>query len=150
MTTTTTILVYGALIVLAVGVLLLVRSVRKLRQAREALARSQERLTLTLHASGIGVWTWDMLKDVITVDENCSVLFGLPPGQFPQNLEQFRALIHPEDRERVQQEILACVEHGADYNIEYCVVWPQQSDLSGGQLQRHEDQRARRRGICDR
>ncbi len=32
--------------------------------------------------------------------------------------------MHPDDRERVQQEVAASVEHGAEYNTEFRVVWP--------------------------
>ena len=32
--------------------------------------------------------------------------------------------MHPDDRERVQQEVAASVEHGAEYDTEFRVVWP--------------------------
>ena len=99
-------------------------SLRKLQRAREALAQSEERLRLTLHSSGIGVWSWDIATNIIQADENCSVLFGLPIGQFPKTVEEFAALVHPDDRERVQQEVAASVEHGAEYNTEFRVVGP--------------------------
>lgn len=124
MTTMTTILVWKALIVLAVGVLLQVRFVRQLRQAQQDLVQSQERLSLILRSSGIAVWSWHILQNVITPDENCSVVFGLPPGQFPQTVEEFTALVHPDDRERIQREVSACVEQGADYKTEFRIVTP--------------------------
>jgi PAS domain S-box-containing protein len=99
--------------------------IRKLQQAREALAQSEERLRLTLRSSGIAVWSREIAANIIEADENCSVLFGLPPGQFPKGVEGFAALLHPDDRGRVQQEIAASVEHGAEYNTEFRVVWPE-------------------------
>jgi PAS domain S-box-containing protein len=100
-------------------------SIRKLQQAREALAKSEERLRLTLRSAGIGVWSWEIALNIIDADENCSVLFGLPLGQFPETVEGFAALLHPDDRGRLQQEITASVEHGAEYNTEFHVVWPE-------------------------
>ena len=100
-------------------------SIRKLQQAREALAQSEERLRLTLRSSGIGVWSREIAPNIIEADENCSVLFGLRPGQFPETVEGFAALVHPDDRGRVQQEIAASVEYGAQYNTEFRVVWPE-------------------------
>ncbi len=99
-------------------------SIRKLQQAREALAQSEERLRLTLRSTGIAVWNWEIAPNIVTADENGSILFGLPPGQFPQTVEEFAALVHPDDRERVQREVFASVERGAEYNTEFRVVWP--------------------------
>ncbi len=99
-------------------------TIRQLRQAREALAQTEERLRLTLRSSGIGVWTWDITPNIIQADENCSVLFGLPIGQFPKTVEGFSAMVHPDDRGRVQQEVAATVERGVEYDTEFRMVWP--------------------------
>ena len=100
------------------------RMIRKLRQTREALSQTEERLRLTIQSTGIAVWNWEIAPDVITADQNCSTLFGLPPGEFPRTIPGFAALLHPEDRDRVQQEVGASVEHGAEYQTEFRVVWP--------------------------
>ena len=97
---------------------------REVESAREALAQSEERLRLTLHSSELAVWSWEIAPNVVTADENCSVQFGLPIGEFPKTVEGFAALVHPDDRERIQQEVAAAVEHGAEYNTEFRVVWP--------------------------
>ena len=116
-------IVCGVLMVSATTIaFLLFRSNRKLGQAREALAQSRERLSLTLHAAGVAVWSWDIATSTITPDENCSAVFGLPPGQFVETGEEFAALLHPDDRERVLQETAASIEGGADYNTDFRVV----------------------------
>ncbi len=92
---------------------------------REQLVQSEERLRLTLRASGVAVWNWEIASNVVTADENCSVQFGLPIGQFPKTVEGFAALVHPDDRERVQQEVAASIEHGEEYDTEFRVVWPE-------------------------
>jgi len=92
--------------------------------AQTELAQSEERLRLTLRSSGMAVWDWEIPSNVITADENCAVLFGLPIGQFPKTVEGFAALVHPDDRERVQQAVVASIEHGAKYHTEFRVLWP--------------------------
>jgi diguanylate cyclase (GGDEF)-like protein/PAS domain S-box-containing protein len=109
-------------VVTTIASLLLLRFIRKLQQAREALAQSQERLSLTLHASGVAVWSWDIATSTITPDENCSAVFGLPPGQFVKTGEEFAALLHPDDRERVLKETAASIQSGADYYTDFRVV----------------------------
>ncbi len=92
--------------------------------ARDKLAQTEERLRLTLRSSGVAVWSWDIVSNIVEADENSSVQFGLPIGQFPKNVEGFAAMVHPDDRERVQREVAASVEHGAEYNTEFRAVWP--------------------------
>jgi PAS domain S-box-containing protein len=93
--------------------------------AREDLTHVREHLGLTLRSSGIGIWNWDIALNKVEADEtNCSVLFGLPAGQFPDTVEGFTALVHPDDRERVQQEVGATLEGGTDYNTAFRIVWP--------------------------
>jgi diguanylate cyclase (GGDEF)-like protein/PAS domain S-box-containing protein len=122
---TSAISVSFVLIVALIIALLRLQFSRELEKARQALVQSQERLNLTLRSSQIAVWSWELASDKITADDNSSVLFGLPLGQFPQTLEGFAALLHPDDRPRVQQEITASIQTGADYNTEFRVVWPQ-------------------------
>ena len=92
--------------------------------AREALAQAEERLRLTLKSTGIAVWSWDVAANSIEADENCSVLFGLPIGEFPKTVEGFSEMVHPDDRERVQQEVTAAFESRAEYNTEFRVMRP--------------------------
>jgi PAS domain S-box-containing protein len=99
-------------------------SIRRLHQTRDVLSQTEERLRLTLRSSGVAVWSWNIQPNTVEADENCSVQFGLPIGQFPRNVEGFAACVHPEDRERVQQEVAASVQHGAEYITEFRVVWP--------------------------
>jgi PAS domain S-box-containing protein len=93
--------------------------------ARENLANTQERLRFTLRSSGVAVWTWNIQPNTVEADENCSLHFGLPIGQFPKNVEEFAACLHPQDRERVQREVAACVQQGAEYISEFRVVRPE-------------------------
>ncbi|HYL37400.1 MAG TPA: diguanylate cyclase [Bryobacteraceae bacterium] len=96
---------------------------RNLQQTQKALSQTEARLNLALRSSGIGVWSWDIAPNIVQADENCSALFGLPIGEFPQTVEGFTSLLHLDDRERVQRDIAASLEHGAEYNTEFRVVW---------------------------
>jgi PAS domain S-box-containing protein len=99
-------------------------STQKVLQTRKELDQSEERLRLALHSSGIGVWNWDIASNVISTDENCSIMFGLPIGDFPKTIEEFRAFVHPDDRERVQRDVGTSVEHLTEYRTEFRMVRP--------------------------
>jgi PAS domain S-box-containing protein len=92
--------------------------------AREKLANAEERLRLTLRSSGVAVWSWDIEANLIEADENSSIQFGLPVGRFPRTVEEFSAMVHPEDRERVQRETAHTVATGAEYNSDFRVMRP--------------------------
>jgi PAS domain S-box-containing protein len=92
-----------------------------LDSVRESLRTMESRAQLTLRATGVGVWIWDFASNSITGDDTCPTLFG---GRMPTRIEEFGALVHPEDRERVQAEITAAIEQGAEYRPEFRTVWP--------------------------
>ena len=100
-------------------------SSRRLEQTQITLTQLEERSLLTLRSSGIAVWSWDIAPNMIDADENCSILFGIPIGKFPRTVEGFAAIVHPDDRGRVQKEVAASVEHGTEYKTEYRIVWPE-------------------------
>ena len=100
------------------------KSLHKLLETRNELGAAEERLRLTLHASGMSVWSWHIVSDSIVVDENGSILFGLPVGQFAKTVAEFAALIHPDDRAMVQAEVAAALDRKDIFEFEYRVPWP--------------------------
>ncbi len=97
--------------------------VRKLHAARETLAKVQQRLHFTVQSSGIGVWSLDIPSDALEGDDNCALLFGLPAGEFPKTAAGAIARLHPEDRQRVGQQVAAALGRGM-LDVEFRVVWP--------------------------
>jgi PAS domain S-box-containing protein len=98
--------------------------IRRLKLSQKELADSEERLRLLLHCSGTGVWSYRIGQNCIEADENVCGFFGVRDGEFPKTLEGLAALVHPEDRERVQQEIASSISHGKGYRTEYRIVRP--------------------------
>jgi PAS domain S-box-containing protein len=100
-------------------------SAQKFLKARNELELSEERLRLALRASGAAVWDWEFASNVISGNENCSTMFGLPLGEFPKTIEEFAAFVHPDDRERVQREIGTSIEQVAEYKSAFRIVLPE-------------------------
>lgn len=94
------------------------------RKASEALLfKGQERLEAALVASGTGTFRWDIKTNGLEWDHNLDRLFGLEPGKTARSLDQFVALVHPDDREGVIERCQACASEGADFEMEFRVVW---------------------------
>ncbi|MEK0084754.1 PAS domain S-box protein [Benzoatithermus flavus] len=97
----------------------------RLRQeATAAIRRSEERLRAALEASGTGTFRWDIRSNALEWDEALDRLFGLPPGRTAPSLDQFLALVHPDDRSGVAERCRQCASEGTDFEMEFRVVWP--------------------------
>ena len=100
------------------------REIAERKRTEEALRGSEERLRLGLAAARMGTWDWNILENHITWSSNMEELFGLAPGEFDGSYERFVERLHPEDCDRVLKAIDAALATGANYNIEFRVVYP--------------------------
>src|SRR6185437_12336462 len=72
------------------------------KAAETALRDSEARLQLAQAAGRIGTWDWDVLNERVICSKSYCQLYGLDPeGPGPQSPEDWLALLHPDDRERV-------------------------------------------------
>lgn len=99
------------------------RAVEELREQTERARLSEERLRLALEAAQMGTWDWDIPSGKMAHSATAGAIYGLAPSSFESTLERFLTTIHPEDRDLVTQALRRTVEEGADYNIEFRVIW---------------------------
>lgn len=92
------------------------------KHLQEELQQNEERLRLAVTAARIGTWHWDLRSHELVWSEQSKTLCGLKEA--PVGYAGFLSIVHPEDRERVNQAIVRCLKNREDYNIEYRVVWP--------------------------
>ncbi|MBD2337913.1 response regulator [Calothrix sp. FACHB-156] len=107
------------------------------KRTQSILQESEQRLQLALKAARMGTWDWNILTGEIKWSDNLAALFGLQVGEFDGSLAMFFSRVHPDDRDRVQEAINAAITTGADYNIEFRVVYPNNNirwALSQGQV----------------
>ena len=100
------------------------RDITEQHEASEALRTSQERLNLTMQASGIGTWDWDIATNTVTWSKRLEELFGLQPGRFQGTFESYQQLIHPDDREHLNRVVNLSQESGEIYQVEYRTIHP--------------------------
>ncbi|HEV2964542.1 MAG TPA: PAS domain S-box protein [Candidatus Angelobacter sp.] len=92
-----------------------------------ALREGQERLNAALEASRTGTFSWNLQTGVSHLDENLVRLFGMAPTQTQTTVEGFLPLVHPEDRQALLTNTQRSLNEGADFEMEFRVVWPDQS-----------------------
>ena len=94
------------------------------RAAEQERRESEARLRAALEASQSGTFHWDIVTNELDWDDALDKLFGLKPGDTARSLDQFVAMVHPEDRAGVIERCERCASTGADFEMEFRVVWP--------------------------
>ena len=94
------------------------------KQVEEALRQSEQQLRLASESAKLGLWHWDVERDILTWTDRCKALFGLP-ADIEMSYQVFLDALHPDDRQRVQ-DMLPLLEEGqlGRHEIEYRTVWP--------------------------
>jgi PAS domain S-box-containing protein len=64
----------------------------------EALQRSEEKLRVAVEGTGIGLWTWDAVQDVIDCDDRMVEITG---QRVQSSREYVQRVVHPDDRAHI-------------------------------------------------
>ncbi|MEG3974228.1 PAS domain S-box protein [Microcoleus sp. herbarium8] len=99
------------------------------RELRVAIAsielrKINQQLNLALSATKIGFWDWDVQQNRIVWSREHQELFGLKPGTFAGNYENFVACIYPEDLESLENAVNVARVQRSNFCHEYRVIWP--------------------------
>lgn len=97
--------------------------IRELNARQIELDRLTRRLNLALDVSKVGVWEMDPATGAETWDDRTNELYGLPNDGGPRTHEHWRAVVHPEDRERAEADFQREIATGR-YESDYRAVLP--------------------------
>ncbi len=84
------------------------------RLAERALQESESVLSATVWASELGVWTWHARTNGVRFSPQYKRQLGFEPDEFPDTFEAWRAQVHPDDLQRVLDELQRVVASGED------------------------------------
>jgi two-component system, cell cycle sensor histidine kinase and response regulator CckA len=94
------------------------------KAAESALLESETRLRHAVEATGMGTFSWDSRTDVIRWDAALCKIFGVAPQDAPKGYEAYLALVHPEDRARLDARIEHYLATNRYDDLEHRIVRP--------------------------
>jgi PAS domain S-box-containing protein len=92
-------------------------------QAEKALRESEARLSLATNAAGAGLWILESDTGHVWASEKIRELFHFSPDE-ELNYESFFKVIHPDDREHVNQAVQKALQSGEYLLCDYRIVLP--------------------------
>jgi PAS domain S-box-containing protein len=90
------------------------------RETLTKAQRSQDRWQSAWRASTDGLWEWDAQSNVVFLSPRCKQMLGYAEDELPSRPGVWESLIHPEDLDRVRQQLKDHVEQRTpSYVAEY-------------------------------
>ena len=100
-----------------------VEDITERKQAEETLRESEARLSLATEAVGAGLWIMEVDTGKVWVSPKNRELFHFAPDE-EIHYESYFRVIHPEDRDRVHQEVQQALRSGENLTCDYRIVLP--------------------------
>lgn len=89
----------------------------------DRLRESEERSRIAQRAGGVGIWDWNITEGRTYWSETTWDFYGEKPDSIEPNDEFWTTHIHPEDRERVKQNLLdTVVSRSRNYRDEFRIL----------------------------
>ncbi|MFT6412785.1 MAG: diguanylate cyclase (GGDEF)-like protein [Glaciecola sp.] len=114
-------------VLLLIVMLNIVSSYKKESQTKANLEVLVDRLKAGASAGIVGIWDWDVEKDILNWDSVMYQLYGLDESEFDNLYEAWISRVHIDDRMHIDNEVNAALRNEREYCPEFRVLWPDNS-----------------------
>jgi PAS domain S-box-containing protein len=104
------------------GISCIVEDVTERRRAEDNLRRREERASIAMRAARSGIWEWEFKTDRVIWSPEQEALYGLAPGTFGGDIEQWRRMVEPEDLANVVKTLEHAAKTHSDYTVEFRIT----------------------------
>jgi len=101
--------------------------ISNLKIAEAKILEINRNLSLAVRAGGVGIWQYDLVKNELRWDDQMYKIYGLTSQTFGNVYESWQQGLHPDDRERCDNEIKEALLGNKEYNTEFRVIWTDKS-----------------------
>lgn len=98
------------------------RDITQRKRAERESADLLRKMRLAADAARFGVWVWDVAENRLEWDAWMLKLYGLSQAEFSSHYHAWQQRLHPEDKARVDTEILAALRGEKPFDTEFRVV----------------------------
>lgn len=93
------------------------------KQIEAELAETEERLRVAIESAQLGAWDFNLVTQQLSWDKSTKAMFGLP-SDAEISYERFETLLHPDDRDAVNQAVEASLtpDGSGEVKLEYRVI----------------------------
>ncbi|WP_167882451.1 PAS domain-containing hybrid sensor histidine kinase/response regulator [Leptospira bourretii] len=95
---------------------------RKIAETQQK--ESELRLSLATRAGRVGVWDWDIVKNILTWDDQMFILYGVNRSDFSSAYDAWYNGVYEADRERGNKEIEMAIKGEKDFDTEFRILQP--------------------------
>ncbi|WP_041360199.1 GGDEF and EAL domain-containing protein [Nitrosomonas sp. Is79A3] len=98
--------------------------ITQFKQTEDALNQIIKHLTLARHASGVGIWHWDIVQDKLVWDDQMFTLYGISKDNFSAVYKDWSTSVYPKDLQRIEKEIQMALRGEKKLDTVFRVCWP--------------------------
>ena len=95
-----------------------------LKLSQTTLQESKERLSLAVSSTGVGIWDLNLQTNELVWDESMFVLYDIKPEGFSNAIDAWGKSLHPEDRQRAENEITSAINNDKPFDTQFRIIWP--------------------------
>ena len=95
-----------------------------LKLSQTTLQESEERLSLAVRSAGVGIWDLNIQTNELVWDESMFVLYDIKPEGFSNAIDAWEKSLHPEDRQRAENEITSAITDGKPFDTQFRIIRP--------------------------
>ncbi|AKD54200.1 sensor histidine kinase [Spirosoma radiotolerans] len=92
------------------------------KQAEESLNRLQKRTIIAVEAAEMATWEWHLAANQVYWNEQHFKLLGMPLQPEPMQPADFLSHIHPDDRQRVTDQLTQAIEQQGIYDTDFRII----------------------------
>jgi len=113
-------------------VLSILADITEEKKAERKLIEHKERLSLSVSASSLGIYDWDLAKNINKWNGKMFAMFGVPSSKKKNKQDYFLEIIHEEDKDLIASRFQDCFNPNSDIGTiesEYRVNVPPNGEL---------------------
>jgi PAS domain S-box-containing protein len=99
-----------------------VQDITERKEKEEAVIKYSERLLLAAQTARIGIWELDLESGHLSWNEEQHKIYGITPAEFAADMDHWKTLVHPEDREETKAALDKARQGQEVFDVAYRII----------------------------